>query len=271
MMPAPHLITTVGGSAVPTLEPMLRHYLSLGVQSIFLNLHLQNDNDPIRETVEEISRRCGTPITATYIGDWHDIQQEAYAKPRRDYPNDWFILADSDEFQQYPAPLTDIIAECEQHNWDHLKGCFLDRLAADGSFPPIDATIALEQQFPLGALLTFPVMLGDPRKITLVRGPIYVIAGQHFTYSPMGCPPAIHYIPVHHFKWTAGIPERLAERIQQMKQAGIAHWLESQRFLDYIEASSGRIDLQDQRLLIASCHPTYPHWDEMKQYVLNLR
>ena len=270
-MSAPHLITTVGGTAVPTLEPMLRYYISLGVKSIFLNLHLRDDSDPIRETVEEIACRCGTPITDIYVGDWQEIQQEAYAKPRRDYPNDWFLLADSDEFQQYPAPLADIVTECERHNWDHLKGCFLDRLAADGSFPALDDAQSLEDQFPLGAMLTFPVMLGDPRKITLVRGPIYVIHGQHFTYSPMGCPPDIHFIPVHHFKWTVGIPERLVERIERMKQSGVAHWIESQRFLDFIQASGGKIDLRDERLLIAGCRPTYPHWDTMKQFVLNLR
>jgi hypothetical protein len=270
-MALPHLITTVGGSDVAILEPMLRYYISLGIESFFVNLHLNSDEDPIREIVEQITRRCGVPITDTYIGPWHDIQQEAYAKPRRDYPNDWFLLADCDEFQQYAAPLADIVADCERHNWDHLKGCFVDRIAADGSFPALDPQMPLDRQFPLGAMLTYPILLADPRKVTLVRGAIYVVRGQHYTYSPMGCPPEVHFIPVHHFKWTAGIAQRLARRIETMKRNNVAHWPESQRFLDYIESNAGCINLADERLLVAPCQPSYAHWDAMKRLVLCFR
>lgn len=249
---------------------MLRNYIELGVQSVFLNLHLWEDHDPIREKVDDVARRCGIRITETYIGDWHDIQQESYARPRRNYPNDWFILADSDEFQQYDAPLADITAECEHQGWDHVKGCFVDRLAADGSFPELDPSIPLHRQFPLGAMVTYPVLKGDPRKATLVRGALYVAPGQHFAYSPLGCPPALHYVPVHHYKWTAGIPQRLALRIEQMKREGAEHWTESQRFLDYIQSSGGCINLQDEELMAAPCRPSYERWDDLKAYVLRL-
>jgi len=269
-MPTPHLVTTVGGSEVPTLEPMLRHYIGLGVKSVFLNLHLWEESDPIREQVDAVARRCGVRVTETYVGDWHDIQQESYARPRRDYPNDWFILADSDELQEYDGPLEDIVAECERHGWDHVKGCFVDRLAGDGSFPAVDAGTKLEDQFPLGAMLTFQVLGADPRKATLVHGAVYVAPGQHFTYSPSACPPELHYVPVHHYKWTAGIPERLRVRIEQMQREGAEHWTESQRFLDYIESSGGRIDLNDERLLIGPCRPAYERWAAMRESVLRL-
>ena len=270
-MATPHLITTVGGTAVPTLEPMLRHYRAMGIESFFINLHLNKEDDPIRETVEQITRRFGARVTETYVGAWHDVQQEAYAKPRRDYPSDWFLLADCDEFQQYDVPLPDILSDCEKHGWDHVKGCFLDRIAGDGSFPALDPSQSLEDQFPLGAMLTYPVMLGDPRKVTLVHGAIYVIQGQHFTYSPLGCPPENHYVPVHHFKWTDGIPARLAQRVESMKREGLGHWVESAKFLEYIEGSGGKIDIEDPKLLISPCRPVYEHWDAMKQYVLRLR
>lgn len=269
-MPTPHLVTTVGGSEAPTLEPMLRHYIGLGVKSVFLNLHLWEESDAIREKVNAVARRCGVRVTETYVGDWHDFQQESYARPRRNYPNDWFILADSDELQEYDGPLEDIVAECEDHGWDHVKGCFVDRLAEDGRFPELDAVRPLEEQFPLGAMLTYPVLRGDPRKATLVRGALYVAPGQHFAYSPLGCPPEVRFVPVHHYKWTAGLPERLRLRVEQMKREGVEHWTESQRFLDYIEAAGGRIDVQDESLLVAPCHPTYERWAAMKESVLGL-
>ncbi|MBL8178916.1 MAG: hypothetical protein JNK48_29855 [Bryobacterales bacterium] len=108
----PHLITTVGGDDVSTLDPMLRHYAALGIQSFFINLHLRHPAGPIRDIVHATVARLGLRVTDTYTGSWNDIQQEAYAKPRRDYPNDWFLLADSDEFHECSLPLPEITTEC---------------------------------------------------------------------------------------------------------------------------------------------------------------
>ncbi|MBL8177670.1 MAG: hypothetical protein JNK48_23535 [Bryobacterales bacterium] len=160
------------------------------------------------------------------------------------------------------------MTECDRHGWDHVRGCFVDRLSATGGFPAIDTGLPLPRQFPLGAFLTYPILNGDPRKVVLVRGAVYVVRGQHYSFSPLACPPSRHFIPVHHYKWTQGIPERLAARIVQLRQEGAPYWTECRRFLDCIHSSGGRIDLSGPRLLVAPCTPSHRKWDALKALIL---
>jgi hypothetical protein len=261
-----HLIT-LAGAHVDVLPHMLEHYRSLGIESFFVNLNLSHEQDPVREQVAEITRRFGCGIAGITIGDWHLLQQQVYLEQRELYPSDWFILADQDELQIYPADLADVIADCG--SWDYIRGCFVDRIARDGGFPEVDAARPVWDQFPLGGFITALIGGGDPRKVVAVKGALPIRKGNHHAYEGRPCPSRQYYIPVHHFKWTANVAGRLEARAEAMKRHGTLEWTESARFVEYHRAAGGRIRVEDPKLLIAECAPDYPHWEKIKKIVLN--
>lgn len=261
-----HLITTVGGH-VDVLPHMLAHYQSLGIESFFVNLHLKNQSDPVREQVETITREFGSGIACIAVGDWQMALMEAYLTPRELYPSDWFVLADQDELQVYPGSLPDVFADCQGHGWDYVRGMFVDRLARDGGFPPV-LPGSIWEQFPMGAFFSARVLHAEPRKVVAVHGPVPLAKGQHRALEGRPAPSREYYVPVHHFKWTEGVAGRLETRAAQLREQGFSQWAESAYFLEYLRQTGGRVNLADPNLFIAECKPEYPHWEAVKKLAL---
>lgn len=264
-----HLVTVVGGY-VKALPAMLRHYRDLGVESFFVNVHLRAADDPALEEVRAITTDFGCGIASSTVGPWQFVQQELYGRQRELYPSDWFVLADQDELQRYPAGLQQTLADCERAGYDHLRGCFVDRIARDGRLAPLDPGAPLDGQFPLGAFLSPPILNADPRKVVAVKGPIVIQKGQHHALEGSACPARRHFIQVHHFKWVDGLAPRLAQRSSELQAQGVPHWVESARFVRYFEACGGRFPLEEPRLYAGECAPEYAHWDAVKEIVLRM-
>jgi hypothetical protein len=260
-----HLVTAVGGN-VDVLPHMLDHYRGLGIESFFVNLNLRDQQDPVREQVEAITRRFGCGIAYVMVGDWNRNQQETYRRQRALYPSDWFVLADQDELQVYPAGLRDVIADCGR--WDYVRGCFVDRIGRGGLFPAVEAG-TIWDQFPLGGFITAMIGGGDPRKVVAVKGALPLRLGNHHALEGQPCPSRQYYIPVHHFKWTANIVDRLTARAEELRQHPTLEWTESARFVEYYRSHGGRIDVDDPKLFVAECAPEYPYWERIKKILLN--
>jgi Glycosyl transferase family 2 len=263
-----HLATVVGRS-VPVLRHMLHHYRSLGVSSFYVNVLVQDDNDLIIRQVEEITKTVDWCVTSVHVGDWQKTQRQIWRQTMDAHPEDWFILADQDEFQVYPCDLRQMIYDCEASGWDYITGCQIDRLDADGGFPSV-AAASIWQQFPLGGIITPALLGGSPRKVVLARGYVSLVQGQHLAVSGNRCPPQRCFIPVHHFKWVSGIIQEMERRADLLRAAKVSHWIESKRFVDHVRRNGNRFDLSDARLLVARCSPDYPFWDKVTaQYGLN--
>ncbi len=264
-----HLVTVVGGH-VATLPQMLEHYRALGIESFFVNLHRSDAQDPAAEQVLEITREFGCGVAAEFTGDWQRLQKAAYARQREQYPRDWFVLADVDEFHRYPSDLRATLEECEREGYDYVRGCFVDRIASDGRFPPVDPARPLGEQFPLGAYLSQPVLAADPRKVVAVKGALPIFKGQHHADAGVACPARRCFVQVHHFKWTEGIAARLAKRVELLKREGFQHWYESARFLEYHTVSGGAVILRDPILHVAEADPEYGEWEAVRKLALQL-
>jgi hypothetical protein len=264
-----HLITVAGGY-VGALPHMLEHYRALGIESFFVNVHLSDERDPVREEIEAVTGRFGCGIASVSTGDWQQLQRPLYARQREQYPGDWFVLADVDEFHRYPDSLPAIVEECDRRGYDYIRGSFVDRIARDGRFPPLVADRPIREQFPLGAFLTNPVLGADPRKVVAVKGALPLFKGQHHALAGAACPARMCFAQVHHFKWVGGVEERLAQRAETLKRRGATHWMESARFAGYYRLSGGAINLEDPHLHIAEAEPEYAPWDAVKKIVLKL-
>ncbi len=260
-----HLVTLVGGEGWRTLAPMLEHYRALGADAFHVTLHDNSVDEEGRQAVLAITRSFGCGLYDTIRGNFADLQQDASAKPRRDYPRDWFLLADTDEFQRYPTDVAAVISECQNNEWEFVRGLMVDRVASDGGFPDLDPQRTLDQQFPLGCIATPVIQQSDCRKITLVRGAIIVVYGQHHAPFGTGCPRELILSRVDHFKWNSTAIENMRRRAVEFREQRRAHWYVSQNLVDYVDRHGGRFDLSDPALLAGPCDPEYSHWQEYQR------
>jgi hypothetical protein len=260
-----HLVSVVGGYA-DVLPHMLAHYRGLGVESFFIHVHASHEGDPVLEQVTEIVRNFGCGISSVTVGEWlHNTNRKLYHRTLESRPDDWFLIADQDELQVYPRDMTSILEHCERQGYEYIEGCFLDRLARDGSFPAVSANESIWLQFPLAGIVSASVLQANPNKIVAAKGRVRLGAGQHYALSGRGCPPEELYIPVHHFKWVSGILERLEQRAEFRRERGDRYWEESQRFIDYCHAHNGRLDIGDPSFHLAHALPEYSQWDVVKR------
>jgi hypothetical protein len=265
-----HLVTIVGG-CIDVLPHMLGHYHDLGIESFFVHVQIPFSNDPLVEQAKEITRAFGFNIASVSVGEWlHNSNRELYWRTQQSSPDDWFLIADQDELQAYPRDLASILYDCDRDGYEYIEGCFLDRFARDGSFPAISASESIWQQFPLAGFVSAPLLQANPNKIVASKGRVGLSSGQHFALSGCGCPPKELYIPVHHFKWIAGILDRLEQRAKFRRERGDRYWEESQRFVDYCRTHNGRMNVADAAFYLAEAVPEYPNWERVKQLSMDL-
>jgi hypothetical protein len=265
-----HLYTPVGGH-IDLLTPMIAHYQQQGVDEISVHVQLAGPYDPVADEARLAAQRAGCSIASFCVGDWQTHQVAMRGAAMQRHPDDWWILADQDEFQTYPDTLRSLLAFCDRHGYDYITGALVDRLSADGGFPAIDLERPLGPQFPLGAFLTWPLLGGDPRKTVAAKGRVPLVIGAHWALAGVPCPIEDAFVPVHHYKWTAGVIDRLRARAAALRRGGVAHWEESARFIEYYETHAGRIDVSDERFLVGPCTPDYPHWPAVRHRAVAYR
>jgi hypothetical protein len=257
----PVRVCVVVGGEVALLPHFLRHYRELGVDSFHIVVHFQAENDPIGRRAVEVLHAHGLEPEAIHLSDRPFLgNRDLIAQIKEQYPDDWFLPVDLDEFQVYPRPLAAIVAKCEARDYGYVLGCLVDRLAADGSLPPVTADDRWPQ-FPLAGSL-HAIHGAFPEKVVLCRGRIPLNAGQHAALSGQGCPWHEIYTQVHHFKWVAGLTDRLRNLSQQVESingqgAMKAYADEGATFVRYMEEHGGKIDINDPRFLLAPAGPDY--------------
>jgi hypothetical protein len=269
-MPAPvHLVTVVGGRSAGILPHTLRHYQALGIESFFVVLHAPGPDEAFVSRLSDLAASCGVRIEAVEVmPDFTACKDLVFTRIMQAHPDDWFLPIDCDELHGYPDDLPAILAHCERQGYDYVRGCFIDRLSADGRLTPLRDDESIWTQYPLGGFLTYSLLGGDPRKVVAAKGHVtFPSCGHHEASSGVGCPSQEILVPVHHFKWVSTLVPYLEERRDLLQRLNLPHWIESDRALSYF-AQTDRIDLTDRRFLIGSCTPRYSYWDHITHYVL---
>src|SRR5204862_535755 len=195
--PASICLTTAVGGHVKVLPHMLRHYRALGIDSLFVHVNRADENDPV---LAEVRALCEVTSVSTG-GDRQRGNGAVHRAVMARRPDDWFVIADEDELQLWPRPIADVLAECDARGYHFVEGTFIDRLAPDGLFAPVDPRADIWRQFPVAALVTAPLLGGYPRKIVAAKGFVELNDGQHAARNGRGCPLELCHVAVHHFKW----------------------------------------------------------------------
>jgi hypothetical protein len=249
---------------------MLAHYAELKFDSLLVNVHIERYDDPLLDSVREITKRFHADIDSIYVGKWlQSVNPFLYAHSLRQRPLDWFVLADTDEFHVYPMEIHALLAGMDRLGFEYVEGCLLDRLARDGGFPEIVQSKNIWEQFPLAGLITYPLLGANMLKVVAAKGFVNIAPGQHSAQSGNGCPRDRTYIPVHHFKWSRGIVDRLRKRAEFYKQYGEGLWTESQRFVDYYDKHGGKINVKDPQFCLSESTMDFPSWEVIKRHVLS--
>lgn len=153
----------------------------------------------------------------------------------------------SEGLDEGPPSLAHLFESCNRRGYDFIEGTLVDRLAPGGVFGEVDPRAEIWAQFPLTALVTASLLGGEPRKVVAAKGSVALHGGQHGAEGGRGCPLQECHVAVHHFKWTAGIVERLRARLDLLRERGLPFTEESERFLRYVAEHGEAIDLRDPR------------------------
>lgn len=225
------LLAALGGEQ--TLLPhFLRHYAALGVT----HFHLA-----VREGTVLPDFPVPVSITTSYAGP-HDMMQDCTAlralQVQHVADDEWFFVLDGDEFARPPFPLPEVLAEADARGCTWVVARVVDRVAADGSLPPVLPDSDLEALFPQRLLLT-PLLLGGPlSKSVLVKGRTEITPGHHYCEGRV----LDAAFEIDHYKWHAGVVERLRTRARLYRHVGYDWWVQSEAFLRHFE-QHGKIDL----------------------------
>jgi hypothetical protein len=254
---------------------MIEHYRGLGVDEFVLIRHAEDSAAPVFRATEEVVRAAGLELSETRIGPWHeDLNAALIRQVMMRHPDDWFVVADLDELHVYDRPLPDLLRCCEARGYDLVEGCYLDRVAADGSFPQVTRA-PIWEQFPLAGGLSFPLLGATPTKVVLARGWVPLRLGHHTAGAGTAAPHREVYAQVHHFKWNDTVVERTRTRKSRFQSGA---WRltypsvvsETVRFLDHVSAHGGRIDVTEPLFMFHRCGNQYydhPQWTDLVAWV----
>jgi hypothetical protein len=263
-----HLVTVVGGHT-QQLDCMLCHYRDMGIDSLLVNVHLENYGDKIYSEVQAIARRHKAEIASVFVGKWNQsVNPYLYRHTMEQAPKDWFVLADCDELQVYPNGLAETISAADRGSFDYIEGFIVDRVAIDGELRKIDSKQSLWEQFALAGLVTYPLLGGNCFKVVAAKGSTRLLPGQHYALRGKAWPRNVDWIAVHHFKWTEGLLERMRNRVRFYKSLGDDLWMESQRLVDYLEQNDGKINTGEARFLLNESTERCPHDDKLKGFLV---
>lgn len=184
-------------------------------------IHPSLIND-VKEKIKDYSNVKIVKTVEDRVFDWNKVTA-LYNIVKSKKPNDWWVIADIDEFHLYPDDdFLKVIDECNNNGWELIRGGFLDRIGKDGEFVELKENINIFEQFPNIGFFRHPMSNACPNKICVLKGWIEITSGQHYAKidgqttwrwqgwnHPLMAPIDLYSVQVHHFKWDKTSIERV--------------------------------------------------------------
>jgi len=260
-------LLTVIGHGIELLPHFINHYkdqvdeIQIIVYQSELFPNLRND---IREIISEYDNIRIVKTLTDRKFDWEKVTY-LYNQVKFKYPNDWWVIADIDEFHIYPT--TDIITDLkvfiyiiENNGWDLVRGGFIDRIGEDGDFPEILPDKSIFEQFPQMGFFRYPMSKACPNKVCIMKGYVEITNGQHYAKidehttwkwqgwnHPLIAPYEKYSVQVHHFKWDKSCIDRI-KAVADIKQS-YSYSEEYQLMYDKLKTCNFKIDIHNKEYM----------------------
>ena len=212
------------------------------------------------------------------VYDWEKVTI-LYNMMKSKKKNDWWVIADIDEFHLYPNnDLRELIKTCDENLWTMVRGGFVDRVGPGGVFPKIVDDKNIFEIFPYAGFFRYPLSEACPNKVSIVKGSVEITNGQHYakinghtTWRWQGwnhpdiAPYEKYSVQVHHFKWD----ETCAKRIKSVADLNqtYAYSKEYHKLYEQLKRTDFSVDIKNRDFLFLKC-PTsdfnqYKHWNKL--------
>jgi len=276
-------LVTVTGSRTNTLWHFFKYYEKL-VDEIYVVVY-EWEGMSTYDEVERISKEFPNvqiiKRSKKEKFNWEHVTY-LYNQTKMLHPNDWWIVADDDEFHVYSKDLDTIIKDCEENGWELVRGGFIDRIGLDGEFSELKEDVDIFQQFPLAGFFRYPLSGACPNKVCIMKGYIELTPGQHYAKingettwrwqgwnHPLIAPTNEYNVEVNHFKWDSTCIDRI-KSVADINQT-YSYSKEYQQMYDSIKLNNFKIDIYNEKFMIENCgYYGYSQWDKLFKIIQSI-
>lgn len=279
---------SVIGHGVDLIPHYVNHYSKYVDEIQFVVYQSELHPNLLKEVEEKVKDYDNVKIVRTIkerIFDWEKVTQ-LYNFIKSKFPNDWWVVADIDEFHLYPNNhLPSIIKTCNEYGYDLVRGGFIDRIGPDGEFSELKPNVNIFEQYPNAGFFRYPLSKACPNKICIMRGYVELTSGQHYakldgqtTWKWQGWNhPLINkhdHVQVHHFKWDSTSIERI-KKVADVKQ-DYAYSKEYEIMYQALKKTKFKIDLNDEQFMFGVDGDTkgdfkyYRNWDRLIKKIMSI-
>jgi hypothetical protein len=280
-------LVSVIGHGKELIPHFIKHYSSYVDEIQFVIYETDLYNNLTNEVSELIKGNDKVKIVKTIkdrIFDWEKVTQ-LYNFIKSKSPNDWWVIADIDEFHLYPNDdLKKLIQNCNEYGWDIVRGGFIDRIGRGGEFPELVEDVSIWEQFPNAGFFRYPMSQACPNKICVVKGNVEITSGQHYakidgqtTWKWQGWNhPLINphsFVQVHHFKWDKTSIDRIKSVAEIKKDYSYSD--EYNKMFLSLYKSKFKIDLDKTEFmfelgLISPNFDKYKKWNKLIKKIISI-
>jgi hypothetical protein len=220
------------------------------------------------------------------IFDWERVTQ-LYNFVKSKKPNDWWVIADIDEFHLYPEEsLNLLISDCNKNSWDIVRGGFIDRIGRGGDFVELKSDESIWEQYPNAGFFRYPMSYACPNKICVVKGYVEITSGQHYAKingqttwrwqgwnHPLIAPIETHSVQVHHFKWDSSSIKRI-KSVADLKQ-DYSYSTEYELMYNELKKTKFKINVTKEEFhfelgMIQPEYQGYRNWNKLIKQIISI-
>lgn len=279
-------LLTVIGHGSNLIPHFVKHYskyvdeinMVVYVSDIAKNLEFE-----VKEHIKDYDNVKVVKVVKERVFDWERVTH-LYNMIKSKKPNDWWVIADIDEFHLYPDDdLKSLVRRCNEYGYQLVRGGFIDRIGEDGKFIELKEDESIWEQYPYAGYFRYPMSKANPNKICVMKGSVELTSGQHYakidgftTWRWQGWNhPLINphsSVQVHHFKWDKTSVERIKE-VASIKQ-DYAYSSEYEMMYMALVKSKFKVDLTKLEYMFEKTSDPnfkqYRNWDKLFKQIISI-
>jgi len=279
------LVTVIGHGS--NLIPHFINHYETKVDEINMVIYVSDVNPNLEEEVySKVNNHPKVKIVSIIkdrVFDWNRVT-ELYNQTKNLYPNDWWVVADIDEFHLYSDSLLQIIHTCIRNGYELVRGGFIDRIGRGGEFPELNNDTSIWEQFPNAGFFRYPMSNACPNKVCIMKGHVEITSGQHYakidgqtTWKWQGWNhPLINpsdSVQVHHFKWDSTSIERILDVANINEDYSFSN--EYRTMYNELKKTNFKIDLINPEYmfelgLIYPKFEQYTNWNKLYKKIISI-